>query len=176
MSIVIGGMICGLGMNNALVLSYSRVPYAMAVDGMLPSVMAKTNRKEVPWVSVIVCAIAWTACLPLGFDKLIAIDILVYSLSLLLEFVALIVLRVREPELVRPFKIAGGIPVLVALTLGPAFVLALAFMENGNQYTGPVPTLVFGALVVLLGITIYPLTSKRKSPEADVGTSAIPEN
>jgi amino acid transporter len=176
LSIVVGGMICGLGMNNALVLSYSRVPFAMAQDGMMPKVFAKTNKKDVPWVSVVVCAIAWTACLPLGFDKLIAIDILVYSLSLLLEFVALMALRVKEPELVRPFKIAGGMPVLVALMLGPTFVLALAFMENGNQYTGPVPTLVFGALVVVLGVVSYTFTSKRKSKNADVGTSAIPEN
>ena len=142
----------------------------------MPKVFAKTNRKDVPWVSVVVCAIAWTACLPLGFDKLIAIDILVYSLSLLLEFVALMMLRVKEPELARPFKIAGGMPVLVALTLGPTFVLALAFMENGSQYTGPVPTLLFGALVVVLGVVIYTLTSRRKSKDADVGTSAIREN
>jgi amino acid transporter len=175
-AVVFGGMVCGFGMNNALVLSYSRVPFAMAQDGMMPKVFAKTNRWGVPWVSVVVCAIAWTACLPLGFDKLIAIDILVYSLSLLLEFVALMVLRVKEPELARPFKIAGGMPVLVGLMLGPTFVLALAFMENGSQYTGPVPTLVFGALVVALGVVIYALMSYKKSKNADVGTSAIPEN
>jgi amino acid transporter len=174
--IVIGGVICGLGMNNALVLSYSRVPFAMAQDGMMPSALAKTNRRNVPWVAVMVCAIAWTACLPLGFDKLVAVDILVYSLGLLLEFVALIVLRVREPELPRPFKIVGGLPMLVALMLGPAFVLALAFMENGSQYTGPVPTLLLGAIVVLLGIVIYPLTPRKKYLEADMGRSAVPEN
>lgn len=176
-AIVIGGMICGLGMNNALVLSYSRVPYAMANDGMMPQVMAKTNRKGVPWVAVVICAVAWTACLPLGFDRLIAIDILVYSLSLLLEFVALIALRVREPGLVRPFKIGGGIPVLAVLTLGPAFVLCVAFMENGNQHTGPIPTLAFGFLVVLLGIAVYPFTKRhRPSIQTDAEVSVAPES
>jgi amino acid transporter len=165
-AIVLGGMICGLGMNNALVLSYSRVPYALARDGMLPSAMSKTNRKGVPWVSVVLCAIAWTACLPLGFDRLIAIDILVYALSLLLEFVALIVLRIREPELARPFKIGGGFPSLVLLILGPVFVLVLALVENGREYAAGMPVLVIGAMVVLAGVLIYPIVAKRGKPTA----------
>ena len=160
-TIVLGGMICGLGMNNALVLSYSRVPYAMARDGMLPPVLSKTNRKGVPWVSVVICAIAWTACLPLGFDRLIAIDILVYALSLLLEFAALIALRIREPELARPFKIGGGIPSLILMTLGPMLVLVLALIENGNEYAAGLPVLAFGAIVVLAGVLVYPLTVKK---------------
>jgi len=160
-TIVLGGMICGLGMNNALVLSYSRVPYAMARDGMLPPVLSKTNRKGVPWVSVVICAIAWTACLPLGFDRLIAIDILVYALSLLLEFAALIALRIREPELARPFKIGGGIPSLILMTLGPMLVLVLALIENGNEYAAGLPVLALGAIVVLAGVLVYPLTVKK---------------
>ena len=160
--IVLGGMICGFGMNNALVLSYSRVPYAMAKDGMLPSVLSKTNRKGVPWISVVLCAVAWTACLPLGFDRLIAIDILVYALSLLLEFAALIALRIREPQLTRPFKIGGGIPALILVTLGPTFVLILALVENGREYVAGAPVLALGAMVALAGIMVYPFVSRAK--------------
>jgi amino acid transporter len=160
-AIVLGGMVCGLGMNNALVLSYSRVPYAMAQDGMLPNGLARTNSKGVPWVSVVVCAIAWTACLPLGFDRLIAIDIMVYAFSLLIEFVALIVLRIRQPNLARPFRIGGGMPVLALLTLGPMFLLAIALAANHSERAGPLSTLSWGAVVILLGIVIYPLTRRR---------------
>ncbi|MBV8821092.1 MAG: APC family permease [Acidobacteriaceae bacterium] len=161
-AIVLGGMICGLGMNNALVLSYSRVPYAMANDGMLPAVLTRTNAKGVPWISVIVCATAWTACLPLGFDRLIAMDILIYALSLLLEFGALIALRMREPELERPFRIPGGIAVVAGIALGPLFVLGVAMRENGGERAGPLPTLAWGALLLLTGVFVYPLTSRRK--------------
>jgi amino acid transporter len=167
-AIVFGGMVCGLGMNNALVLSYSRVPYAMAQDGMLPSALAKTNRVGVPWVSVMVCAIAWTACLPLGFDRLIAIDIMVYALSLLLEFVALIVLRVNEPNLARPFRISGGIPMLALLTLGPMFVLGVALADNHGERAGPLSTLTWGAIVILLGVVAYPLTKRKRFASAIV--------
>ncbi len=157
-AIVIGGMICGFGMNNALVLSYSRVPYAMANDGMLPSLLSKTNRKGVPWIAVLICAVAWTACLPLGFERLIEIDILVYALSLLLEFVALIALRWKEPSLLRPFKIPGGIPVLLALMLGPMFVLGIALVENHGDRAGPFSTLTWGLLLILAGFATYFIT------------------
>jgi amino acid transporter len=157
-------MICGIGMANALVLSYSRVPFAMAHDGMMPKWMAKVHPKTgAPWVSIIVCTLAWIACLPLGFDKLIAIDIMVYSFSLLLEFAALIALRVREPELARPFRIKGGIPVLVALSAGPVAVLTLALIENSGERAGPFSTLLWGAMLVLAGVAVYFVTPVRRA-------------
>ena len=41
-------MITGLGMFNALMLSYTRLPMVMAEDGMLPSCMARRNRRQCP--------------------------------------------------------------------------------------------------------------------------------
>lgn len=162
-AVVIGGLICGLGMTNALVLSYSRVPFAMAEDRLMPSWLTRIHpRTGAPWISIAVCSLAWIACLPLGFDRLIAIDIMVYSLSLLLEFVALIALRIREPELARPFKIKGGIPVLMALTLGPFFVLVLALLENRGERAGPFSTFVWGTIVVAVGVAAYFLTPARR--------------
>ena len=67
-ALVAGGMMSAFGMFNALVLSYSRLPYAMAQDGMLPAAFAKlTRRTGVPWASVVVLATAWALCLGLGF-------------------------------------------------------------------------------------------------------------
>ena len=104
--LALGGMISGFGMFNALVMSYSRLPLAMAQDGMLPKVFGKLHpRSRAPWVTILVCATGWAMCLGLGFERLIIIDILLYGASLSLEFVALIVLRIREPELPRPFRV-----------------------------------------------------------------------
>ena len=56
-AIVLGGMMSAFGMFNALVMSYSRLPLAMAQDGMLPKFFAKTTRKsDAPWVSIIFLA------------------------------------------------------------------------------------------------------------------------
>src|SRR5215831_10319079 len=64
--LVLGGMMSGFGMFNALVMSYSRLPLAMARDGMLPKVFGKTtSRSNTPWVAILVCAACWALCLGL---------------------------------------------------------------------------------------------------------------
>src|SRR5437016_10875500 len=67
-ALVLGGMFSGFGMFNALVMSYSRLPLAMAQDGMLPKIFAKLHRRSrAPWVAIITLAICWACCLGLGF-------------------------------------------------------------------------------------------------------------
>src|SRR5258708_5931182 len=52
--IVLGGMMSAFGMFNALVMSYSRLPLAMARDGMLPEFFGKVSaRTRAPWVAII---------------------------------------------------------------------------------------------------------------------------
>ena len=70
-ALVAGGMMSAFGMFNALVMSYSRLPLAMAQDGMLPKVFSKvTRRSGAPWVSILVLATGWAMCLGLGFERL----------------------------------------------------------------------------------------------------------
>src|SRR5262249_37952546 len=96
--LVLGGVLSAFGMVHALATSYSRLPLAMAQDGMLPAFFAKLHAKtRAPWVAILVLAIFWAPCLLLGFERLVTIDILLYGTSLVLEFIALIVLRFREP-------------------------------------------------------------------------------
>lgn len=129
-AVIAGGIVCGIGMYNALLLSYSRVPAALAEDGLLPKVFARTNDRAVPIVSVVVCSVFYSLGLFLSFRKLVEIDLLFYGVALLLEFVALVVLRVREPNLARPFKVPGGMPVAVLLGIGPAIVFATGLWEE----------------------------------------------
>src|SRR6201998_3405792 len=89
-SLVLGGLMSAFGMFNALVMSYSRLPLAMAQDGMLPAVFGKLQKKSrAPWVAIIALATGWAMCLNLGFERLVTIDILLYGASLGLEFIAL---------------------------------------------------------------------------------------
>ena len=99
LAVVAGGVICGVGMFNALAMSYARLPIAMSADGLLPRIFQRRNHRGVPWVSLLACGLAWALALKLPFERLISVDLILYGSSLLLEFVALIVLRIREPEL-----------------------------------------------------------------------------
>jgi amino acid transporter len=156
LTVVCGGMLNGAGMFNALMLSYARVPYALAKDGLLPKFLARTTpatpgRAPVPWASVVVCAVAWALALRLSFERLISIDLVLYGVALLLEFVALVVLRVREPELVRPFRIPGGVGAAIAAGIGPALLIAFALYAARDERVGPLPALGFAAMVAAAG-------------------------
>ncbi len=154
--LVLGGMMSAFGMFNALVMSYSRLPYAMAQDGMLPGIFARvTKRSKTPWVSVVVLATCWALCLGLGFERLVTLDILIYGASLLLEFVALVVLRHTEPDLPRPFKVPGGMFGAVLTGALPMLLLAFAIVHSNREEILAMNSFLFGALVMLAGFVAY---------------------
>jgi len=160
LAVVLGGMLNGTGMFNALMLSYARIPFALAKDGLLPRFLARTTRATptrapVPWASVLICAVAWALALRLSFERLISIDLVLYGGSLLLEFVALVVLRLREPALDRPFRIPGGLPAAVLAGVGPACLIAFALFAARDERVGPFPALLFAALVAAAGPLAY---------------------
>jgi amino acid transporter len=154
--ITIGGMMSAFGMFNALVMSYSRLPLAMARDGMLPSVFGKvTRRNGTPWVAILVCASCWALCLGIGFQRLVTLDIMLYGASLMLEFVTLVVLRIREPKLPRTFKVPGGMAGAVTCGLFPLALLVLSMVESGQETILGVNALVFGVGIILAGFAAY---------------------
>jgi amino acid transporter len=153
--LVLGGMMSAFGMFNALVMSYSRLPYAMAQDGLLANVFARLNRRNIPWVSVVVLAIGWALCLGLGFERLVTLDILIYGGSLLLEFVALVVLRFTEPDLPRPFKVPGGILGVVLLGVAPMLLLAFSLVRGNHEQILGMSSVRMGVLIVVAGFAAY---------------------
>jgi amino acid transporter len=165
-AIVAGGAISGIGMFNALVMSYTRLPLVMAEDGMLPRFIARRNSRGVPWVSVVFCGLSWALALKLPFERLISIDLILYGTALLLEFVALIALRIREPQLERPFK-AGSLAFASALIVGPAALIGYAlYASRDEKLMGSVSALVLALAVALLGpilyrVTVVPLARRR---------------
>ena len=161
LAVAAGGVITGVGMFNALVMSYTRLPMAMAEDGMLPRVLARRNGRGVPWVSVMLCGLAWALALSLTFERLITIDLILYGSSLLLEFVALVVLRIKEPKLVRPFR-AGNLAFAISLGVGPAALIGYALYASRAEEVklghNSMSALLFSLLVGLLGPLLYWLT------------------
>jgi amino acid transporter len=153
--VVVGGMINGGGIFNALVMSYTRVPYALAEEGLLPEVLERKNRWGVPWVSVALCSVGWALALRLSFERLISIDLVLYGGSLMLEFIALVMLRVKEPELVRPFKVPGGVWGSVGMGVGPGALIAFALWAARGERVAGLPALGFAAIVAGVGPLVY---------------------
>jgi len=174
--VTLGGMMSAFGMFNALVLSYSRLPLAMARDGMLPPVFARVTKKnETPWVSVIACAICWLPCLVLGFQRLVTLDILLYGAALMLEFVTLVALRIREPKLYRGFRVPGGMAGAVTCGMFPFALLILAMVESDHEAIFGLNALVFGILIILAGFAAYFGSSKVREKYVPQGSNQASE-
>ena len=162
-ALALGGMISGFGMFNALVMSYSRLPLAMAQDGMLPKIFGKRHsRSRAPWVAIVVLAVLWAPCLLLGFERLVTIDILLYGASLGLEFAALICLRIREPELPRPFRVPGGLFGAVAIGITPMLMLGFSIFRSEHETVAGMSSFAFGMILMATGVVAYGLNHALK--------------
>ncbi|HEU4383399.1 MAG TPA: APC family permease [Anaeromyxobacteraceae bacterium] len=124
--VVAGGAVTVVGMFNAILLSWSRLPVALAEEGWLPAAFARRSaRTGAPVISLATGALLCATCVGMGLRRLIEIDVLIYGASLVLEFAALAALRIREPDLERPFRVPGGLAAACALGVPPTVLFAL---------------------------------------------------
>src|SRR6202008_1858337 len=114
------------------------------------------------WVAILVCAAAWALCLPLGFVKILILDVLLTGLSILLEFWALVALRIREPNLARPYRVPGGLPGAVAIGIPPLVLMALGVARNQSERVGATNELMIGLGILAAGVLFYFLSPGSK--------------
>jgi amino acid transporter len=159
-AIALAGVIGAIGSFGALMLSFTRLPLVMAEDGYLPRIFEKRSaRTGAPWLAILVCAVLWAACFPLGFEKSLLLDVMLTGASILLEFWALVALRAREPELPRPFRVPGGMAGAVAIGVPPLALMIAAFVRNRSEQIGSTNELVIGIGVIAAGVGLYFLSS-----------------
>ncbi len=158
----VAALVSAWSLFNSQVLYASRLPFAMAADGWYPKFFAKTDPETgVPTNALVVCCVIAALFAALPFGNLVVINILFYSAELFLEFVALMVLRVREPDLPRPFKIGGGWPVLILITVAPmSFALTVIAATLSDPDTDLRQLAMVGGGIVF-GIVFYFLMRRR---------------
>lgn len=157
-------MISTFGCNNGLILSGSRVSYAMAKDGYLFSPLARTNDRHVPamalaaqgvWASMLVLprTVTYVEGSPTPvfgnvYTQLLEYIVSVDLVSAALSVVAVVVLRRKRPDLERPYR-TWGYPVTpgVFLTLSVFVTLTLIYLAPA--------TAGIGYLLALSGIPVY---------------------
>jgi amino acid transporter len=133
----------------------------MARDGMMPKLFSRVTRKnQTPWVAIVALASCWALCLGLGFQRLVTLDIMLYGTALMLEFITLVALRIREPKLRRAFRVPGGMAGAVSCGLFPLALLILAMVESEHESILKMNGLLFGAIIILAGFAIYFSTGK----------------
>jgi amino acid transporter len=164
-----GALVAAAGLFSALLLSVTRVPFVMGEDGYMPKVLFRTHKKYgTPWVALVVSSAIYTIFILGPFQTLVVVDVIVYSGALLLEFAALAVLRKKEPDMKRPYKIPGGWPVIWLILALPTAIIALAIYDQ-IMCAGVFTTVGLSFLFVATGPVLYPIAKyfKNKRGETD---------
>ncbi|PVY43080.1 APC family permease [Pontibacter virosus] len=142
-------MISTFGCNNGAILSGARVYYAIAKDGLFFEKMGHLNKNGVPAAALwLQCAWACLLCLSGTYNDLLDYVIFAVMLFYILTIIGVFVLRVRRPDLKRPYK-AFGYPILPALYVLIASGICIILLVYKPVYTWP------GLIIVALGIPVY---------------------
>ncbi len=140
----------------SLMLGYSRVPYAASLDGNYFKVFSRVHRKHrFPYVSLLVLGtVASLFCFLRLADVIAALAVIRIMVQYLAQTVGVIVLRIRRPDMVRPFRLwLYPLPALLAL-VGFIFVL---FKREGFQ-----KEIKYAAVLIIAGLVIYFIRSYRR--------------
>lgn len=158
--LAVGGMVFAGGMFNSLLMSYSRVPFAMAADGYFPAALTRLHpRHNTPYVAIVLCGVIYSVFTLSGFSELVVLSVLLYSFALILEFAALVVLRITAPAMPRPYRIPGGWPAIIIVSLLPVAVLGLALASTVAEHGWR--SLALPMVTIATGPALYPVLRGR---------------
>lgn len=154
-------LISTFGCCNGLILSGARVYYAMAKDKLFFRATGKVHPKyHTPKNALIVQGI-WTCilCLSGTYNDLLNYVIFAVLVFYILTIAGLFVLRRTEPNAERPYR-AFGYPILPAIYIVMALFIDVVLLLYKPEYTWP------GLIIVLLGIPVYLIWSRRTAASA----------
>jgi amino acid transporter len=139
----------------SVLLSYSRVPYAAALDGNYFKAFGRVHPKyHFPHVSLLALgAVAAVLCfLQLG-DVISALVVIRILLQFLIQAVGVIVLRIRRPDLPRPFR--------MWLYPLPALIASAGFIFIMVSRRGFLKEVRYAAVILALGLILYAVRAWR---------------
>ena len=155
----------------SLLLGYSRVPYAAALDGNYFRAFARVHPKyHFPYVSLLALgSVAMLFCFFSLADVIAALVVIRITLQFLVQAIGLIVLRIRRPDMTRPFRMwLYPLPALIA-SVGFVFILI--------SRTDSTKEIRYALLILVAGVLIYMIRAwpKREWPFGGAIPAAVSE-
>ena len=141
----------------SLLLGYSRVPYAAAVDGNYFRVFARVHpEKRFPTVSLLALgAVAIAFCLLRLADLIAALVVIRILLQFIVQAVGVMVLRHRQPDMPRPFRMwFYPLPALLAIA---GFLYILLARKNFQR------EIKYAVVLLFVGLIVYFIRAWRRS-------------
>lgn len=178
---VIVAVLAQFSIFNTYIASGSRGFFALADDKLAPPILVKCSKKHgVPYVAVLSLGIFSLIVCQFSFTVIVVVDVMLLMAAYVLIFIAGIVLRIKEPEMPRPFKAPFGTKGFIALCIPPILIAFLALFINGTDYflggmvgiiSGPVMYFIFKRLyggMAKVEPEKYPLNPKTKLGVGDL--------
>jgi amino acid transporter len=140
----------------SLMLGYSRVPYAAAVDGNYFRAFAKVHPvHQFPYVSLLALAgVAALFCFLRLADLIAALVVIRILLQFLVQSIGVIVLRIRRPDIRRPFRMwLYPVPALVA---AGSFIFILFSRKDFLR------EIRYAGVILVVGLLIYCVRAWRR--------------
>jgi len=141
----------------SLMLGYSRVPYAAALDGNYFRVFARVHPEgRFPYVSLVsLGAVAALFCFLRLADVIAALVVIRIMLQFLVQAIGVIVLRIRRPDMPRPFRMwLYPLPALIA-SIGFSYILFVR--------VNALKEIRYAIVLLILGIVIYLIRAWKQS-------------
>jgi amino acid transporter len=140
----------------SLTLGYSRVPYAAALDGNYFRAFARVHPTyQFPYVSLLALAgVAALFCFLRLADLIAALIVIRIVLQFLVQSIGVIVLRIRRPDLPRPFR--------MWLYPAPALIAAASFTFILISRKNFLREIRYAGVILVVGLAIYMVRSWRR--------------
>lgn len=125
-----------LSLMNAVLLGAPRILLAIGRDGLFTERAARVGPGGTPRVALLLSAATTAILIASGsFEVIIAVAAILVAAMYCANYIAVIVLRLREPDMVRPFR-AWGYPVTTVLVLAAslAFLAAAIHDDPASAY------------------------------------------
>jgi basic amino acid/polyamine antiporter, APA family len=121
---------------SAALLGAPRILLAIGRDGLFTQRAAQVGAGGTPRVALLLSAAAAAVFIASGkFEDIIAVSAILVAAMYSVNYVAVIVLRIREPQMVRPFR-AWGYPVTTILVLTGSLLFLVAAVHDDPRSAG----------------------------------------
>jgi len=137
---------------NTYIASGSRGFFALAEDNLAPKILVKCSKERgVPYVAVLSLGIFSLIVCMFPFGVIVVVDVMLFMSAYALIFISACILRVKEGDLPRPFRIPIGTKAFIAMCIPPLIIIFVAFFINGTDYfVGGMAALVTGPIMYLI--------------------------
>lgn len=137
-----------LSLINAVLLGAPRILFAIGRDGLFSERAARVSAGGTPRAALLLSAATTAVLIASGkFEDIIAVAAILIAAMYCANYIAVIVLRLREPEMVRPFR-AWGYPVTTVLVLGGSLAFLIAAAHDDPVSALRAAALLAGAVPV----------------------------